>query len=123
MDVTADMLVDELREVDLMTLAESLDLPEGEEAAVEEMLRHLRCEPVGGTIQGLEIHWHEHQRPIEVECGPPRPGEMDETLDELPDSDLPEAIRIREHLATTTQVVSLVTFGFLGDSLDLWSGG
>lgn len=106
-DVTADMLVDELRDADLMTLAESLDLPEGEEAAVEKMWSHLRCEPAGGTIHGLEIHWHEHERPIQVECGPPLPGEVDETLEELPDSDLPEAIGVREHLATTTQVVAL----------------
>ena len=106
-DVTADMLADELHEVDLVTLAEALDLPEGEEAAVEKMWSHLRIEPVGSTIHGLEIHWHEHQRPIQLECGPPLPGEMAETLEELPDSDLPEAIGVREHLAATTQIVAL----------------
>ena len=106
-DVSADMLVYELRDADLMTLAESLDIPEGEEAAVEEMWNHLRFEPAGGTIDGLEIHWHAHQRPIQVECGPPLPGEIQETLEGLPDSDLPGAARVRAHLAGTRQIVAM----------------
>lgn len=106
-DVTAAMLVNELRDADLMTLAESLDLPEGEEAAVEKMWTHLRFEPAEGTLNGLAIHWHEHQRPIQVDCGPPLRGEIEETLEELPHSDLPDAIAVRAHLATATQIVAL----------------
>jgi hypothetical protein len=106
-EVTADMLVNELRDADLITLAESLDLPEGEDAAVQKMRDQLRFEPAGGTIHGLEIHWHEHQRPIQVECGPPLPGEIEEMLEGLPDSDLPNAMGVRAHLATTTEVVAL----------------
>jgi len=101
------MLVQELRSADLMTLAECLDLPEGEEAAVEQMWTRFRVEPAGGPIDGLEIHWHERQRPIQVRCGPPLDGELEETLEELPPSDLPGAARVREHLAGTREVVEL----------------
>lgn len=106
-DVTAEMLVNELRGADLMTLAEDLNLPEGEEAAVDEMWTHLRIEPAGGTVKGLEIHWHERQRPIQIECGPPLPGEIDETLENLPDSDSPGAARVRAHLAATCEIVAM----------------
>jgi hypothetical protein len=106
-DVTAEMLVYELRGADLMTLAESLDIPEGEEAAVEKMWAHLHIEPDGGALNGLEIHWHDHQRPIQIECRPALPGEIEETLDDLPDSDLPGAVRVRAHLEATEEIVAL----------------
>ena len=105
-DVTAQMLADEIRQADLMTLAEVLDLPEGETAAVREMRKHFRIEPAGGTVKKLDIHWHESQPPIQIECGPPLDGEIQETLDEsLPKSDLPGAARVRAHLAATTELV------------------
>ena len=106
-ETPASALVSELQGADLMTLAECLDLPGGEEAAVDEMWKRFRVEPAEGTIDGLEIHWHEQQRPIQIECGPPLDGEIEETLDNLPPSDLPGAARVREHLAATREVVSL----------------
>jgi len=105
-DVSAEMLVYELRRADLDTLAEALDLPEGEDAAVEEMWTRFRVEPATGPINGLEIHWHERQRPIQVSCGPPLDGEIEETLEDLPSSsDDPGAARVREHLAGTREIV------------------
>jgi hypothetical protein len=107
-DVSAEMLVRELRDADLMTLAEALDLPEGEEAAVEQMWKHFRVEPATGSIDGLEIHWHEQQRPIQVRCGPPLDGEIEETLEELPSaSEGPGVARVREHLAGAREIVEL----------------
>jgi hypothetical protein len=107
-DVTAAMLVEELRLADLMTLAEILDLPGGETAAVREMWTHFRIEPADGRLDSLvEIHWHESQRPIQIRCEPTVEGEIDETLENLPPSDRPGAARVRAHLAATREIVEL----------------
>jgi hypothetical protein len=105
--VTAQMLAAELGDADLMTLAEALALPEGEEAAVEELEKHLRFEPADGSLDGLTIRWHEQQRPIQIECEPPLPDELEEALDELPDDQSAVAARVRAHLAATTEVVAI----------------
>ncbi len=102
--VTKEMLERELQQVDLMTLAEALDLPEGEEEAVDTMWEHFRLDmPSPG---GAEIHWHEKQRPIQVAWGPPLDGEIAETLENLPESKSKGAARVRKHLQQTREVVS-----------------
>lgn len=99
--VTPAELLAELEPALLVTLAESLNLPEGEVAAVEELKRHLRIDP------DLTIHWHATQVPIRLTIGPPNPGELAEMLDDLiPDT--PDARLVREHLAATTTVASFV---------------
>ncbi|MFN7974881.1 MAG: hypothetical protein U0166_21440 [Acidobacteriota bacterium] len=115
--LTAEMLLRELRDADLMTLAECLDLPGGEEAAVREMWRHLRMTPETGTLDGLAISWHATQRPIVVEAGPPLPGEIDEMLEHLPRSSAIGEERVRDHLGATREVVGF-DMGIDG-SLDL----
>lgn len=101
--VQPEALTRELRDADLMTLAEALDRREGEEEAVREMWRHYRLD--GGGLDGLRIHWHRRQRPIRVSHGPPLGGEIEEVLDELPD-DEPRARRVRDAVRGTVEVVS-----------------
>lgn len=99
--ISAAQLEQELRNADLMTLAEVHDLPEGEEAAVEEMWRCFRLDL---SAASAEIHWHKKQRPIQIGWGPPLAGEMEETLGELPTTEA--AQRVRARLEQTTHVVS-----------------
>jgi hypothetical protein len=90
-----------------MTLAETLELPEGEEEAVHEMWRHYELEASSGAEGGgAEIRWHAKQRPIQISWGAPLDGEIDETLENLPESDSAGAERVRQHLAATREVVS-----------------
>jgi hypothetical protein len=103
--LTAESLLHELKAADLMSLAESLELPEGEEAAVEEMWQRLRIEGGEHGLGSIEIHWHGTQRPIQVGCEPPLHGEIDETLEDLPEDDTQAARRVREHLRATLEVV------------------
>lgn len=103
--LTPEMLTAELKDADLMTLAECHHLPEGEEEAVHEMWRHYRLEAQGPSIDGVELHWHAKQRPIQLSAGPPLPGELEETLENLPDDEGEGPARVREHLKQTRQVV------------------
>lgn len=105
--VTREMLDRELRDADLTTLVETLELPEGEEEAVEEMWKHYELE-ASSTAEGggAEIRWHARQRPIQISWRAPLDGEIEETLEDLPDSDSPGAERVRRHLAATREVVS-----------------
>jgi hypothetical protein len=102
--VTEEMLRDVLEVADLEILAEALDLPEGEEAAVEEMWKHLA---IAGSESEFEITWHARQRPIQITIEPPDPEEIRELLEEL----LPKEgglglRRVRAHLAETREVVA-----------------
>ena len=104
--LTTDMLVAELRNADLMTLAEALSLPEGEVAAVKHMwgcFRLVTDDP--SSIDGAEIHWHETHRPIQIRRAPPLDGEIDETLENLPAGGGAGAERVREHLKATREIV------------------
>lgn len=56
----------EVDAADLMTLAEALDLPEGEEAAVEAMRPHLRWVSDEGELHVVELHWKPAGRPIQI---------------------------------------------------------
>lgn len=102
--VTAAMLHAELRDADLMTLAEVHELPEGEVAAVGEMWKRFHLDGSGGSF---EITWHATQRPIQLEVGPPLDGELEETLGALPPAtSSPAARRVRDHVAASQTVVS-----------------
>jgi hypothetical protein len=102
--LTPKMLVDELRDADLMTLAEVLELPDGEVAAVKAMWKCLRLEhDDANDINGVELHWHAEQRPIQVRRGPPLGGELVELLEGLETAKSKGANRVREHLAATTE--------------------
>ena len=116
--LTSAMLVTELRDADLMTLAECLNLPEGESAAVRAMWKHFRAEEDDTTdIDGLELHWHASHRPIQVRRGPPLGGELQELGAELASLKSKGAKRVREYLAATVEVVEF-EMGIPG-SLDL----
>ena len=94
--LTSAMLVTELRDADLMTLAECLNLPEGESAAVRAMWKHFRAEEDDTTdIDGLELHWHASHRPIQVRRGPPLGGELQELGAELASLKSKGAKRVR----------------------------
>ena len=48
-----------LRDADLLTLAEGHDLPEGEDAAVDEMWRHFRIDTSAASeVLEAELAWH-----------------------------------------------------------------
>jgi hypothetical protein len=97
----------ELRDADLMTLAEVLDLPEGEEAAVEAMWPHLRIDRAGDTV---EVHWRPGGRPIQLdavhgdEAAAYRTALLEE---ELPPADGPGARRVVAHLREVRSIVFL----------------
>jgi len=98
-------LLDEIKAADLMTLAEDLNLPEGEEAAVEAIWPHLRVVRVGS---GVEVHWKANGRPIQIEVvhGDKVAAYIDELIQvELPPSDEPGAHRVRMHLSETRSIV------------------
>ncbi len=99
------MLTAVLKQADLMTLAESLDLPEGEVSAVKAMWTQYRLEAHGTSIDGVQIHWHATQRPIQIRSGPPLAGEIEETLEHLPDSNEAGAARVRAHIRAARHVV------------------
>ncbi|MFO0600444.1 MAG: hypothetical protein U0228_34365 [Myxococcaceae bacterium] len=104
--VTVKDLQDELGDADLWTLAEALNLPEGEEAAVKAMKKVLRFESDDPSdIDGLEIHWHAKQRPIQLRRAPPIDGELDETLELLAGKGGKNADRVRKVLRETKEVV------------------
>ncbi len=105
--VSPAMLEAELRDADLMTLAETLELPEGEEAAVEAMWRCFRIETDHASdIDGALLHFHPAHRPVRVRRGPPLDGEIDELLDEIANRTDPGAERVRAALRATTEVVA-----------------
>lgn len=104
--LTPAMLVDELRDADLMTLAECLELPGGEVAAVKAMWSHFRLEQDDpADIDGVELHWHEQHRPIQVRREPPIPGELEELSEGLEKLESRGATLVREHLKKTVEVV------------------
>ncbi|MGC4119854.1 MAG: hypothetical protein QM765_35815 [Myxococcales bacterium] len=101
--VTAKMVTEELKLADLCTLAETLDLPEGEEAAVDAMWEQFQIASEGGSLNGAELHWHASQRPVQVRVGPPVAGELEETMELLPKNK--GGKRVRSHLEQTRFVV------------------
>ncbi len=110
----------ELDSADLMTLAEALDLPEGEEAAVKAIRPHLRVEGEGGPFDYAEVHWRPSGRPIQIErvTAPNRVrGDVDEVLEELSGLEATGARRVCEHLRGVREVVYF-EMG-IGDSLHL----
>ena len=116
--LTPAMLVDELRNADLMTLAECLDLPGGESAAVKAMWKYFRLEEDDPRdIDGIELHWHKQHRPIQVRRGPPIPGELEELREGLDKLKSKGAKRVRKHLEETVEVIEF-EMGIPG-SLDL----
>lgn len=100
------MLRREIDDADLMTLAESLNLPEGEEAAVEAMEPHLRIELKAGGNLFAEVHWKASGRPIQIERRSDIAGEIAETLEDLPKSTSSGARRVREHLKQCREIIS-----------------
>lgn len=116
--LTPAMLVEALRDADLMTLAECLELPGGEAAAVKAMWKYFRlAQDDAGDIDGVELHWHEQHRPIQVRRGPPLPGELAEVSEGLEKLKSKGAKRVRAHLKETIEVVEF-EMGIHG-SLDL----
>jgi hypothetical protein len=103
--VTAAQVTDELRNADLMTLAEVHDLPGGEWAAVESMWKVFRIDDGEPTLDGASIVWHAEQRPIQIAIGPPLDGEIAETLENLPDDEGGGPDRVRAHLAATVSIL------------------
>ncbi len=102
--VTPRELVEELRDADLETLAEVLELEEGEAAAVEEMWKCFRAD--GDALDGLELFWHREQRPIQLRAAPPMEEEREELLGGLK-PETPGLERVRTHLENTKTVVEL----------------
>jgi hypothetical protein len=90
-------------EADLMTLAESLDLPGGEEAAVRAAEPYLGAEWAGDAVN---FYWRAG-RPLRLEVlhGADAEEDVDELLDDLPAADSPGLTRVRAHLAETRSVV------------------
>lgn len=116
--LTPAMFRAELDEADLMTLAEALDLPEGEEEAVEAMLPHLRVEGDPDRFAPVEVYWKPGDgRPIQIARTTDVAGEIAETLENLPASRSNGARRVRDHLARTIEIVH-VELG-IDDSLHL----
>src|SRR5262245_17950159 len=107
--LSAESLRHELDLADLYTLAESLNLPEGEEAAVDAIKSHLRIErKPGKEFTYCEVHWKPTGRPIQIErvIGAEAKGEIEETLEEgLPPSKSAGAKRVREHLRSCVEIV------------------
>jgi len=106
-DVVLDpqAMLHEIKLADLMTLAEDLDLPEGEEAAVEAIWPHLRVELAGGTV---EVYWKPEGRPIQIDVvgGDEVRGYIAEMVEEqLPPAEHPGALRVLAHLAETRSIV------------------
>jgi len=93
-----EAMLDQIKTADLMTLAENLNLPEGEVAAVRAIRPHLRVVGAGG---GVEVHWKADGRPIHMDVahGDRVAAYIDALLKgELPPSDVPGAHRVRAHL-------------------------
>ncbi len=97
-------LVAELRDADLMTLAEVLKLPEGETAAVRAMWKIFRIEEDRqDDLDGVELHWHPEHRPIQIRRGPPLEGELDEVREQI--GKKRGARRVFDALDATTEVI------------------
>jgi hypothetical protein len=107
--LTGAALRGELDEADLMTLAESLELPEGEEAAVEAMLPHLRVVAEGAPFTYGEVHWKPAGRPIQIErVVDDAPAHLAELLEEgLPEARTAGAKRVAKHLRECQEIVYL----------------
>jgi hypothetical protein len=90
-------------EADLMTLAEALDLPEGEEAAVETARPYLSAEWAG---EAVNFYWRPG-RPLRLEVLHGIDAEEDalELLEDLPSSGEAGLRRVRAHLGETRSVV------------------
>lgn len=101
-----DAMLHELERADLMTLAEHLDLPEGEEAAVEEMWRYLRLVRVEDTVN---VCWRHGGRPMQLRVvrGADAAAHVTALKDQLPPSDDAGARRVLAHLSRTTSIVNI----------------
>jgi hypothetical protein len=103
--IAPQAMLDEIKAADLITLAEDLNLPEGEEAAVEAIWPHLRVVPVGS---GVEVHWKPNGRPIQIDVvhGEEVAAHIDELIEEeLPSSDEQGAHRVQVHLRETQSII------------------
>ena len=98
-----DELLRAVDEADLMTLAEPLDLPEGEEAAVEAAQPYLSAEWAGDAVN---FYWRPG-RPLRLEVLHGFDAEEDviELLGDLPPSGDQGLERVRAHLGGTRSVV------------------
>jgi hypothetical protein len=99
-ELDPDELFHAVDEADLMTLAEVLELPEGEEAAVEAARPYLRAESAG---EAVNVYW-KPGRPLRLEAvhGDDARDDVAELLADLP----PSCVRrVREHLAETRTIV------------------
>ena len=112
--LTAARFREEIELADLMTLAECLELPEGEEAAVKAMKAALRLEgearDADSGFSYVEVHWKREGRPIQIErlTGSETRAELDETIQEPPVArDTPGAMRVLDHLAASREIVHL----------------
>jgi hypothetical protein len=116
--LTAEALKRELDDADLYTLAEELDLPGGEEAAVDAMRPrlHIEAQP-GPEFTRADVHWKESGRPLQIERVVDVAAEIEETLENLPEADTAGAREVREHLRACTEIVDL-ELGF-DDIVDL----
>jgi hypothetical protein len=98
---------------DLLTLAELIEpTPEDEEAAVAEMREQFRIE---GTTLPLEIYWSKEFRALQLSKLDPETMKacVAEMLDELADEDEPGAVRVKEYIAQTRELIHF-EFGFGG---------
>jgi hypothetical protein len=104
--VTAEDLRREIGTADLMTLAECLDLPEGEEAAVEAMWPHLR---VSGDNGVFEVQWKPPGgRPLQIDTvdGERARGDLAELLqEELPEPEDDAARAVCSHLRECREII------------------
>jgi hypothetical protein len=97
----------ELETADLMILAEVLELPEGEEAAVAKLRAHLRVVAGDGTFERADVHWSPGRRSIQITREEDPEAELATLLDDLPDDHSPGAERVRAHIADTVEVVHI----------------
>ena len=111
--LTAERLLEELKLADLYTLAECLNLPEGEEAAVRAMKPFLRVEgetrDAANEFSYVEVHWKKEGRPIQIDrvVGKGARAHIDEAIEELAAYDSPGGERVRAHLTASTEIVYL----------------
>lgn len=107
--LTGAALRRELDAADLMTLAEALELPDGEEFAVRTMRPHLRIVAEGTPFTRAEVHWKPGGRPIQIDrIVDDAPAHLAELLEgELPEARTADAKRVVEHLRRCEEIVYL----------------
>lgn len=106
--VTPMELQAELKDADLMTLAEVLELPEGEQRAVDTFWKtgfKLEADDAS-DIDGVALHFHADYGPVLIRREPPIPEELVElrrAIEGRPGADL-----VRETLDATVEVVEFL---------------